>query len=110
MDKFPDDLTFKNCMNIIKENQNEWKKETRKLFTDQIMNAAKNCDKKVELIFPKNLWGEHKKIITKELLDIFLEFHIRIKQKCSNVVITKLINDCNSISDEINSIIITFHK
>ena len=110
MDQFPEELTYQNCMNIIRTNQNKWTREIRKVFSDKILKAAQNCDRTVELEFPRNLWPEHKIRITKELLDIFGDFQIKTKQRNQNVTVTKLICDHEDISKDVDSIIIMFCK
>ncbi len=110
MDEFPEDFTLQKCMRIIETNQAKWTKEVRKDFHEKIMAAVENCDRKVSLDFPQNLWPEHKTQITKELLTIFGELQIKTNQQSSNATVTKLISDGAEISKEPNTIVIQFHK
>ena len=106
MDKFPDEINRKSCMDILKKNEEKLLCETREIFRDGINDALKSCCKYVILNFDERLWGEHRITITSELLERFQELKISTAQE--KFTITKVINSPDEIPEPIKSIRIDF--
>ncbi len=108
MDKFPDEFTRQKCHDIIKRNQLEMVKNTRKQFYDNICVAVQGCDVDVVLDFPEKLWQAHKVTLINELLERFERIKIRTSNpQCE---LTKPITSTEDLRLGIKKVIIEFIK
>lgn len=106
MDRFPDEINRKTCMEVIRKNQLQLIMETREEFTKKIMKALNVCDRFVVLTFDDRLWNEHRVTITKELLERFGEFKTSTPQ--AEFTSTKITNSPSDIKENIKTIRIDF--
>jgi len=93
MDKFPEDINLKTCINEIKKNQSSMLTKTRKDFCKEIRKATKSCQWTVTLVFSDSLWGENRVIITNELLERFGSVSIKTGGKYSVTSIASELGD-----------------
>lgn len=108
MDKFPDSLNRFHCNEKMKKKQTELIKETRQEFYDRLIRETELCKPEVTLIFPDNLWHEHKIIIIQELLERFGKLKlITSNPQCSLV---KLITNLDDAPISVNKISIEFYN
>ena len=71
MDTFPPDITRESLTKELQNNQLELSKEVRQKFSSQLVETISNCKSETTLVFPENLWSQHKKQITMELRERF---------------------------------------
>ena len=106
MDKFPDTLNRKTCVDRMAIKQTELIKETRKNMSDAITNYTEECNPIMILEFPDRLWHEHKIVIIKELLEKFGKLKVTNPQIIACV--TSTISDIKDIPPNVKKITIEF--
>jgi hypothetical protein len=105
MDKFPENFNLSECRTQMSQHQSELLKEARKQIYDKIKDGINKCCKKVDIIFPKNLWYKHRKTLADELLKRFGEITIITLQ--GNAKVTRMTDNIDDVQN-IEEIIIEF--
>lgn len=108
MELFPGDFNLKNCMNIIKKNQEVLIKEIRKEFYENVMLAADKCEQSVELKFPEKLWPEYRVTLAKEILKRFGEIHMTTIK--GDYKVTRITSENHDIPKYLSMIKIVFYN
>ncbi len=93
MDKFPEDINLKTCINEIKKNQSSMITKTREDFCKEIRKATKSCQWAVTLVFADSLWAENRVIIATELIERFGSVGIKTGGKYSATSIASELGD-----------------
>lgn len=106
MDKFPESINRKSCIDKMAINQAELVKETRKNMVDSITRYVEECNPTMILEFPDRLWHEHKIVLIKELLDRFGKLKATNPQTIANV--TSTISDIKDIPPNVKKVTIEF--
>jgi len=106
MDKFPDTLSRKTCIDRMTIKQIDLIKETRKLMAELIAKYVEDCNPIMILEFPDRLWHEHKITIIKELLEKFGKLKVTNPQTIANV--TSTISDVKDVPTNVKRITIEF--
>jgi restriction endonuclease len=106
MDKFPDSLTRKSCIDHMTINQTILMKQTRKAICDYIEKYVEECNPIMIIDLPDRLWHNNKLIIISELLERFGK--IKVKSVSAQADLTKAISDASESPTNIKKIIIEF--
>lgn len=114
MDTFPPDFNRASCMGIISKNQFTLRKQVREQFYNTITEAATSCQTSVQLIYPDNLWSQHKIQLTQELLEKFDRLEVQSVTRLSNhrqsAAVTKILYQDEPIPPEVISITVYFKE
>ena len=113
MDSFPEELTREHLSRELEKNQLCLAQNTRDNFTKQLFKTISTCKSDTILVFPENLWSQHKKKITMELLERFHSLTAKTISSGRTKVYTDILLEAPLKSgppENLHSLIIKFDK
>lgn len=106
MDKFPEELNRKVCLDTMAQNQYKLISETRNNIVQKINKYVEDCNTEMILELPDRLWYKHKVTLIKELLERFDK--VKTRSSSQHTTVTNTVTTIEDIPQNVKLVIIEF--